>query len=159
MESEQPGLWPQEATIGFNYLSVQAVLSIQSKQELLLLEREIQSDEKEEFIWSLLYSVELKVLGPRILITDAFIEIKDPNKITEISFWTSPFIANIEYELAASIYEYKSEVKSQDYPSDIFKVVQNLSIDSRKLDSALVISTRYWTVLQHNSSAFTSCPK
>ena len=108
MESEQPGLWPQEATIGFNYLSVQAFLSIQSKQELLLLEREIQSDEKEEFIWSLLYSVELKVLGPRILITDAFIEIKDPNKIIEISFWTSPFISNIEYELAASIYEYKS---------------------------------------------------
>lgn len=91
----------------------------------------------------MLYSVGLKVLGPRILITGAFIEIKDPNKITEISFWTSPFIANIEYELAASIYEYKSEVKSQDYPSDIFKVVQNLSIDSRKLDSALVISTRY----------------
>ena len=72
MESEQPGLWPQEAGRGFNYLSVQAFLSAQSKQELLLWERESQSDEKEEFIWSLLYSVELKVLGPRIQITDAF---------------------------------------------------------------------------------------
>lgn len=106
MESEQPGLWPQEATRGFNYLSVQASLSAQSKQELLLWEREIQSDKKEEFIWSLLYSVELKVLGPRIQITDAFNEIKDPNKITEISLWTSLFISDIEYELATSIYEY-----------------------------------------------------
>lgn len=106
MESEQPGLWPQEATRGFNYLSVQASLSAQSKQELLLWEREIQSDEKEEFISSLLYSVELKVLGPRIQITDAFNEIKDPNKITEISLWTSLFISDIEYELATSIYEY-----------------------------------------------------
>lgn len=106
MESEQPGLWPQEATRGFNYLSVQASLSTQSKQELLLWEREIQSDEKEEFISSLLYSVELKVLGPRIQITDAFNEIKDPNKITEISLWTSLFISDIEYELATSIYEY-----------------------------------------------------
>ena len=91
----------------------------------------------------LLYLVKVKVLGPRILITDAFSEIKDPNKITEISFWTSLLIANIEYKLATGIYEYKSEVKTHDYPSDIFKVVQNLSIDSRKLDSALVISTRY----------------
>lgn len=106
MESEQPGLWPQEAGRGFNYLSVQAFLSAQSKQELLLWERESQSDEKEEFIWSLLYSVELKVLGPRIQITDAFNEIKDPNKITEISLWTSLFIADIEYELVTSIYEY-----------------------------------------------------
>lgn len=106
MESEQPGLWPQEASRGFNYLSVQAFLSAQSKQELLLWERESQSDEKEEFIWSLLYSVELKVLGPRIQITDAFNEIKDPNKITEISLWTSLFIADIEYELVTSIYEY-----------------------------------------------------
>ena len=106
MESEQPGLWPQEASRGFNYLSVQAFLSAQSKQELLLWERESQSDEKVEFIWSLLYSVELKVLGPRIQITDAFNEIKDPNKITEISLWTSLFIADIEYELVTSIYEY-----------------------------------------------------
>ena len=106
MESEQPGLWPQEASRGFNYLSVQAFLSAQSNQELLLWERESQSDEKEEFIWSLLYSVELKVLGPRIQITDAFNEIKDPNKITEISLWTSLFIADIEYELVTSIYEY-----------------------------------------------------
>lgn len=64
----------------------------------------------------LLYLVKVKVLGPRILITDAFSEIKDPNKITEISFWTSLLIANIEYELATGIYEYKSEVKTHDYP-------------------------------------------
>ena len=41
-------------------------------------------------------------------------EIKDPPKITVISFWTSPFIANIECELATSIDQYKSEVKSHD---------------------------------------------